>query len=250
MKRFEGKRVALAVHSSRHFRAPAGLGMGPFEGCEIVILADDLDEKNAIMSQTRKSALQIEEIEGQKVSIFKEKLEEDVWTSYVAFPNSRVVLVASDREFLAEVLRRMHDRTGKRALPADLPEWKFIDTRSRFWGLRHYDRSQGKFDPTSPIGGRKSASEPDDQAIGLTFGFEPNGSRLATITYLSGDRGTPGTGHKILAMSDANEARGLNIVVREIAPGVSQGKYSLERLESTDFFFLALSEMFGPAIYI
>jgi hypothetical protein len=250
LKRFEGQRVELAVHSSRHFRAPAGLGMGPFEGCEIVVFADDFDEKNKIISDTRNSALQVEEIQGQQVSIFREKLEEDIWTTYVAFPNSRVVLVASDRAFLAEVLRRMQGGTGKRALPDDLPEWKFIETGSQFWGLRHYDRTQEKLDPTSPLGGRKSASESDDHAIGITFGFDPGHSRSAKVTYLSSDREIAGRANKLLAMSDVNEAKGLNIEVREIAPGVSQGIYSLGRLESTDFFFLALTEMFGPAIYI
>src|SRR6266853_2281016 len=42
----------------------------------------------------------------------KEKLEQDIWTSFVAFPNDHVVLVATDRNYLAEVLARLQARTA------------------------------------------------------------------------------------------------------------------------------------------
>jgi hypothetical protein len=249
--RLQGKRVALAVEGSRHFRAPAGLGMGPFEGCTIVVFDDDLgDDASSLISETRKAALRVEEIQEQKVSIFQEKSEENVWTMFVAFPNRKTVLVASDRNYLIEVLTRLHGGTGKLALPNDLPEWKYVDTKSQFWGLRHYDWNQAKTDPTLPFGGRKSADESVEKAIGITFVFDPSRGKTALITYLSGDKSNSGRVSSLLAMRQAREAKGLNIGIRELAPGVTQGSYTLEQIESTDFFISDLIEMFGPAIYI
>jgi hypothetical protein len=250
-KRLQGKRVVLAIEGSRHFRAPTGLGMGPFEGCAVAVFADDLgDDTSALIRETRKAALRVEEIQGLQVSVFQEKSEENVWTTFVAFPNKHVVLVASDSDYLREVLTRLQSSKGKRALPNDLPEWNYVDTESRFWGLRHYDRNQAKTDPTSPIGGRLTGKEPDEKAVGITFVFDPSRGRSATITYLSGDKGLTGKAKELLEMGNAPEAKGLNIVIREIAPGVSQGTYSLERVEPTDTFFFLLSYLFGHAIYL
>jgi hypothetical protein len=249
-KRLQGKRVLLAVEGSRHFRAPAGLGLGPFEGCAIVVFADDIGNDASLpIRETRKAALRVEKIQGQQVSVFQEKSEEDTWTAFVAFPNKRVVLVASDRDYLKEVLNRLQNGSGERALPSDLPEWKYVDTESRFWGLRHYDRSQAKTDPTSPIGGRLTGKEPDKKAIGITFVFDPSRGRLATITYLSGDKSLTGKASPLLALGQ-EDAKGLNIQVREIAPGVEQGSYSLERIEPIDTFIFLLSCLLGHAIYL
>ncbi len=248
--RLQGKRVVLAVEGSRHFRAPGDLGLMPFEGCAIAVFADDLGEDAKwFVRETRKAALRLEEIQGQQVSVFQEKVEGDTWTTFVAFPNKHVVLVASDREYIREVLTRLQGGKGKRALPSDLPEWKYVDTESRFWGLRHYDRNQAKTDPSSPFGGRKSANSPDEKAIGTTFVFDPSRGRSATITYLSGDKSLTGKA-SLLAMGQAREARGLDIRYRQLGPGVVQGSYSLEHMEPIQFFLFALEGMLGHGVYL
>src|SRR5579859_3411980 len=250
--RLQGKDVVLAVEGSRHFRAPAGLGLMPFEGCAIVVFADDLgNDARLFLRETRKAAVRLEEIQGQQVSVFQVKAEEDTWTTFVAFPNKNVVLVASNLDYLKEVLTRLQGGKGERALPSDLPEWKHVDTESRVWGLRHYDRSQAKTDPSSPFGGRKSANDPDEKAIGVTFAFDPSRGRSATVTYLSDDKSiTAKANAGILTMSHAPEAKGLNIKFRELAPGVVEASYSLEQMEPIDFFLFALEGMLGHAVYL
>lgn len=187
-KHLEGKAINLALEGARHFRPPAGLGEMPFEGCAIAVFADNLrNEIGSFTKETRSSTLKIERIEDQDVPVFQEKLEQDTWTTFVAFANEQVILVASDRNYLAEVLARLRGKIGQRALPSDLPEWRYVNTNARFWGVRHYDKSQAQADPSSPYGGRKSANFPDEQAVGLTFVFDPQGGRSATVTYLSGD---------------------------------------------------------------
>jgi hypothetical protein len=250
--RLQGKRVVLAVEGSRHFRAPAGLGLMPFEGCLITMFADELsDVASSFTRETRKAALRVEEIEGQQILVFQEKEEEDTWTTFVAFPNEHVVLIASNRDFLREVITRLKGHQGKRAIPNDTPEWRYVDAGAQFWGVRHYDRSQAKMDPSSPFGGRKSANVPDEQGIGITFVFDPRQGRSATITYLSGNKGiAENPNASLLTMRQSREAKGLDIRCRALGPGIVQGSYSLNQIESTDFFLFVLEGFLGHAVYL
>jgi hypothetical protein len=251
-KDLEGKTINLALEGARHFRPPADLGEMPYEGCAIVVFADSLrNEISSFTKDNRRSALKVERIEDQDVLVFQEKLERDTWTTFVAFPNEHMIFAASDRSYLAEVLARFRGRIGQRALPSDLPEWKYVNTGARFWGVRHYDKNQAQTDPSSPYDGRKSANVPDEQAIGLTFVFDPQGGKLATLTYLSGNSKI---GQKPsdspLRMAESSEAKGLDIKYRELSPGVVQGTYSLERFQALQFFLFALEATLGHAIYL
>lgn len=250
--RLQGKRVVLAVEGSRHFRAPAGLGLMPFEGCLITVFGDELsDVETSFIRETRKAALRAEEIHGQQILVFQKKEEEDTWTTFVAFPNKHVVLIASNRDYLRAVITRLQGNRGERAIPNDMPEWRYVDAEARFWGVRHYDRSQAKMDPSSPFGGRKPANVPDEQGIGITFVFDPKQGRSATITYLSGDKSiaeNPNT--SLLAMRQSQETKGLDIRCRALGPGIVQGSYSLKQDESTNFFFFVLEGFLGHAVYL
>jgi hypothetical protein len=126
---------------------------------------------------------------------------------------------------------------------------KYVNTNARFWGLRHYDKSQTQFDPSSPY--RKSTDFPDEQAVGLTFVFDPESGRSATVTYLSGNLSIGSKpSDSPLSMAHAPEAKGLDIKIRELSPGVLEGSYSLERLQAVQFFLFVLVGTLGHAIYL
>jgi hypothetical protein len=251
--RLKNKRVSLAIEGARHFRPPSDLGEMPFEGCAIAVFVDDLDTDMAsFVKDNRKSILRVEQVEGQAVAVLREKLERDMWTAYVAFPNNRMIIVATNRDYLSEVLARLEGKKGNRALPNDLPEWKYVNTDLQFWGLRHYDRTQAKLDPSSPFGGRKSANDPDEQAIGLVYIFDgSNGGNTAKITYLSADASlgsrpdaTP------LSMVKGHDAGALHIKYREVSPGVVEGSYTLKNAGQVSFFFFVFMGMLGHAVFI
>jgi len=251
-KRLEKKTVNFAVEGSRHFRPPAGLGETLYEGCSVILFTDDLrDEISSFAKDAPRSALKVEEMENHQVFVFQEKLEEDTWTTFVAFPDDHMVLLATDRHYLTEVLTRINGKIGARALPHDLPEWKYVNTQARVWGVRHYDNSQSQFHPTSPQGGRKSANFPDEQAIGLTFVFDPQSGRLATVTYLSRDPAIASKPTQTpLGMANSPEAKGLDTQYQELSPGVVQAHYSLEHRQAVQFFLFVLEATLGHAIYI
>jgi hypothetical protein len=197
-------------------------------------------------------ALDITEIEGQKVVVFQQPLQLDVWTTFVAFPQKDVVLVATDERFLEQVLVRMRGVKGRAALPESIPEWRFVNRQAQFWGLRHFDKLQAKDDPTSPFGDRKLANVPDEQAIGLTYQCTPSKEREVTLTYLSGlkkeirkiDQ------ERFASSTHQQEAAGLHIQYRELEPGVLQSTCDVSRPGSLEWFIRVLLGNLGHAIYI
>jgi hypothetical protein len=248
----KGKRISLAIEGARHFRPPKGLGEMPYEGCAVALLVDDLDTNmTSFVKQNRKSILKVDQIEGQPVAVFQEKLENDTWTAFVAFPNKNILTVATNRDYLREVLARLQGKKGKRALPDDLPEWKYVNTDLQFWGLRHFDRTQAKLDPSSPFGGQKAANDADEQAIGLVYVFDRSSGKTAKITYLTGDTSLGSRPDAtLLSMGKGSEAAALDIKYREIGPGVVEGSYTLKNTGQVSFFFFVFMGMLGHAVFL
>lgn len=254
-KHLNGEKVLFAMEASRHFRTPKGLGEAAFQGCAMAIFEDDLqDRRDAFMKDSASTALRVEEIAGHEVAIFREQLEQDVWTTLVTFPQPGVVLVATDELFLKQVLSRM-DNQGSgtaRALPDTLPEWRYVQRDAKFWGLRHYDHQQSDNDPTSPFGGQKPANVADNTAIGLTYECDPTIAQKATLTYLTG------TGVDLRKIEekrfpttmDPKAITGLHIQYEKLSPGVMRTTYELSQAKPIDLFFFVLTANMGHAIYL
>jgi hypothetical protein len=252
-KHLAGLKVLFALEGSRHFRSPTGLGELPFEGCALAIFQENLeDRRNAFMKEATGVAVRIEEIEGQKVAEFEEQMEQDTWTFFITFPQKGVMLVSTNKQFLQEMLARMRGNEGQRALPDSLREWTYVNKSAQFWGLRHYDKQQAQYDPTSPFGGKKSANFPDEEAVGLTYQCDPRTERRASLTYIAGPRAEtrkiaedrfPDTG-------DPARMAGLHIEHRELAAGVIQSTFDLSHSQPTDLFFFIFMGHLGHAIYL
>ncbi len=252
-KKLAGKEVMFAMEGSRSFRSPSDLGEMTYEGCDIVVFSVDVSSLgDTFMKDSKGVATKFEEMEGQRVAVFKEKMEEDVWTTMVAFPKANVLVVATDRDYLQGVLARIRGASGPRALPDELPEWKYVDVHGHSWGLRHYDKRQASLDPSSPIGGEKSANFPDDLAIGLVFNFDGVQGRTATITYLSGAKDVLGIVREGLfpPRGEEDSVKDLRIQYREITPGVVQGSFNLANSESVFYFFFVLMAGLGHGVYL
>lgn len=252
-KRLEGKKILFAAEGSRAFRAPSGLGELSYEGCAIVIFADDLgDTQETFMKTAGKDALRIDGIESHKVAVFQEKMEEDVWTTFVAFPMKNIVVVATNRDYLREVLARMRAPGMTRAFPESLAEWKYVDTHAEFWGMRHFDRSQSQLDPTSPFGGRKAANLPDEQAIGLTYRCDPSKDLKAALIYLSGDKNgiKDIERNRFPKSSEVESTAALHIEYRDIGPEAILSSYDLNRSGSLSWFMFVFMAHLGHAVFV
>ena len=247
---FKNQKVALAMEGSRKFRLHQGFGLIPFDGCTLTIFAEHLDDRaDQYFKAASATALGIEEVEGHKFLVFQHRLYSDTasWTAFVGFAGPNLLLVATDIGYLRDVLSRIAGKNGVRAVPETLAEWGYVDTGAQFWGLRHFDRSGRDRDPSSPFWDSSKGLEgpwTDEQAIGVTFSFDPATGKGPTITYLSGN---PSAAERILSLS--HEGGKFRPVVRELDARAIAGSYSVEHSQANLFTFY-LGFLLGHAILL
>src|SRR5262249_40378078 len=124
--RLKGATVAFAIQGSRHFRDPLpSLEVMYFEGCSIVVFDHRFGERGKrLMKGLRSRATSTRMVAQTQVLVFHDKLLQAEWDIYLALPRPNVLLVADNLPYLQEVLDRMMERKGPRALPDELPEWR------------------------------------------------------------------------------------------------------------------------------
>ncbi len=274
--RLEGSVVALAMQGSRHFRNPLpDLEVGDFEGCSIVIFDDSFGERGKyVMQALAGTATAMKTVAGIRVLVFHHKLLSAEWDSFLALPRPNVLLAANNLLYLQEVLARMTRTKTLRALPSRLPEWRFLDPDTRFWGLRHYDRAQAKLDPTSPFHEDSAFGHGDPKAVGILFALEARSEKKAVITVLSGDeamirdtlsRGTSSEeaeiasfcGHEVITrdggMTYQDEAPEVGaqyaVELWSPAPGILQRSYTLSRAGALGYFILTMQTSLGRGMW-
>jgi hypothetical protein len=247
-KHLVGRNVLLGVEGSRRFRAPTELGEMLYEGCDIVILQQGLGPaRDALLKQMGSQAKQVQTIAGQQVVLFEETLESDIWKIFICIPEPDVLLCATNRAYLTEVLNRMHQRGQKRALPEDFPEWKHVDTGARFWAVRHYDKDDAQDDPSSPLRGRQGDPRwPDTEAVGIVFSFDPSRSKVATVKYLSGNKDAV----KLFGDQQSQVDQGFKPVIRLAEPGVVEMVVTFADPEEASMFLFVLLGLLGHGTFL
>ncbi|MBI3844900.1 MAG: hypothetical protein HY292_09710 [Planctomycetes bacterium] len=247
-----GRSIALSVEGNKHFRLPHGEGLGDYEGCEVVVIGKDFgDAADSFMvavaadasGKTKVGDVDVLEFEEQTQIAGADQLKPGVkaegrrFVVFIARPEPTVLLVATDRGVIEDVLTRMSRRGSKRALPDDLPEWKQIDTDATFWALRHYDAAAAKDDPTSPLGNGHLQVEADPKAKGLVFFFnEPDGK--PTVRYLSSNANAEAIAAKNWSHPAPGHKENLEPSIEAIAPDVVEITVRSGKPEDTGIFIL------------
>ena len=104
-------------------------------------------------------------------------------------------------------------------------------------------------DPTSPFN-RGFGKTSDPQAIGLIFSFDPDKSKTAMITYISGDESSLHRFQKDDFSERSPAMTQMRVRYREAEPGALEGSYNLEQVESADSFVFVLEALLGHTIYL
>jgi hypothetical protein len=189
-KELKGQKIVCAVEGSCRFRSPKSLGMMPYDGCEIVCFSEDAKAKLGVaFERLLNTAKTKEQVAGTQVAVFHEKLENDDWTFFVAHPRPEILLCATERGYIKEVLERMAGGGKGRALSETLPEWSRVDVKAPVWGVRHYQKENALRDPSSPLNKQAAANHPDPDAVGFVFWYEPGKVASIHARYLSHAKG-------------------------------------------------------------
>ena len=238
--------VKASVEGSRHFRPPTEFGEMRYEGATLFVLDKPLgSHATIVMSELRKGTGPTISVEGTEVVRLREKLEKDLWTFYIAIARPDVVVVATDRNYLSEVLRRRSGNGSPRALPATLPEWQWVNTSAPYWALRHYRRDRGDGDPSSPFVRNGSAGVFDDDAIGLTASATDDG-RTFVVHYLSTSKAAKAVVEEIWK----HPADGVDPEIRAVAENVTEVRFTPASADGVRGFFFFLFAALGHAIYV
>ena len=247
VKELLGAPVDLVVEGARNFRAPKNLGGMPFDGCQIVVFGQEFGSRgDALMKALEGRAEKKLEIDGFRVLLNNEQLEEDLWEFYVVRPLPNVFIVATQEGYLKETLNRINQKALARALPEDLPEWKYIDRKARLWAVRHFDKRRAESDPSSPFGGQKSGNVRDEEATGLAFSYSAVPGRIPTVYYLSNNKNAV----RIAKEFWSHPSDTLTPGVRQFAPGVVEVAIKLADEDVLSMLIFVLMGAFGHGVYL
>ncbi len=135
-----GRRVALAIEGSGRFRmVPKGpCAVTLYQGCHLLLFEEDLGRAgDSFMRSVLAAADETETLAGHKVARFTVPVNErDNFMLLIARPRPRMILAATDRDYLSEFFRRMEHRPTEVAFPKSLPHWKQIEPNAGFWAMR------------------------------------------------------------------------------------------------------------------
>jgi hypothetical protein len=239
-----GRKVLLAVEGSRCFRVPRASGVLPYQGCEISIVEESAAPAlTSAVQSIVKTAKKTTEIAGKSVAVFEEKAGKHIWTFFLVQPKPQILLYATHRGYLQQVLEQMEKAPETRAMPPELPEWKIVDTASPVWAIRHYSKAAAAKDITSPLReGRAIANVRDTEAVGLAFSGDPAAKR-ATVWYLSRSK-------NLIAIASKNFApEVLKPKVEQAQPGVARVTFVAETDNLWKAFVLVLRVRLGRGVW-
>jgi hypothetical protein len=244
-KELQGQKVLMAMEGSRRFTSPKNLGMMPYEGCHILQFESDDVVRQAFKVCQDKAEKKIE-LAGVQVAVFSEKMEEDVWSIFICRPRAGVLMCATDKAYLETTLKRMNGKAEKRALPAELPEWKHVDRKAKIWGVRHYRKEFAKTDPSSPLRPRAAANVPDPTAVGFVFWYSPGAENMIRARYLSQAKDAV----EIAAKGWNHPSEKLEPTIKRADAGVVEISESLAEDRTAHMFLFVLLGYLGHGIYL
>jgi hypothetical protein len=240
-KELAGQKVLCVVEGSRRFTAPGELGLMPYEGCHIFQFDPEFDEAlKKVMRTCEEKADKTIEVASVKVAVFTEKQERDTWIFLVCRPRPDILICATNRDYLEETLKRIDKKPAARAMPADLPEWKYVDIKARVWAIRHYRQETAKNDPSSPL--HPDGSDAD--AVGFVFWVGADSGKVAQVRYLSDAKDA------LKIATNEWEVLQLNPEVKQAAPGVIEIAISIAKDEAAGMFLFALMLRLGHGILV
>src|SRR5256714_1730199 len=134
-----GAHIRFAVEGARAFRAPRGLGLGPYEGCHILAFENvDGPVIDRFMSALETAGAAATRVAGVDVMLVKWRAEEDEWSAFVVRARPDVIVIATSERMLSEVLDRAQRGGGGRAFPRRLQGWAGVGTAASGLGVPPY----------------------------------------------------------------------------------------------------------------
>lgn len=113
-KRLKDMRIIMAVHASCRFSAPnVDRAQVKYAGCQLVLFEQEITASaDKLLGDMAADADGSFRIGGRHVVRFKEEWHRQDWTFLVCFPLPKVLVVATDEQYLRELIGRMDQPTS------------------------------------------------------------------------------------------------------------------------------------------
>ena len=185
-------------------------GCVSYEGCDLAIFEKDVP--NTLVDAIKKLSARVTQAGSFKAyEVIAKDGREDV-PLYFAQPATNVLVAATNLGFLETLLKRVDTRPKDLAFPANLPEWKYVDSAAPAWGIRHF---------------RKKTL--DAEASGLTFSVTPKDSAIV-FHYISSGGTRVETFKKMLEELSGEEG----LPVKAIADDAVQASWQIHERRSSE----------------
>lgn len=134
--------VLLAVEGSKNFQVPNGNECSMGEECYILVM------KEGPIARYQAPVKYRYKYKGISVDVKSTTHGSDDIELFEASPRKNILVMTTSKEYMQTVLTRMSKRHKDRAMPPDLPEWKYVSRDSVFYVIRHFAKQSD--DPMSP----------------------------------------------------------------------------------------------------
>lgn len=159
-KSLELLKILWTVQAGRKFGQIEKIpGCVSYEGCDLAIFEKDVPI--TLVDAIKKLSAHVTQAGSFRVYEVVAKDGRDDVPLYFAQPATNALVAATHLGFLETLLKRVDARPMELAFPANLPEWKYVDTASPAWGIHHY---------------RKKT--PDAEGTGITFSVTPKDTAI------------------------------------------------------------------------
>ncbi len=186
----KGLKLDRVVSGSRNFRTPTNMGASLFDGCSVMVIAEDSPISDRQIMQEASINCDFKEREfGLEILCFKKQIMDDAWTFYMCSVSPDIILWASDRRYLYELLARRKAKTARQAFLPSSELWRNLDVRSDFFALRDFRKCKSPrtyLNPTllfEPTDGREYI---DKRPFGYRVSYKYSTTALEE-TYISYD---------------------------------------------------------------
>lgn len=159
------------VDGARHNMAIKDLGLLKYEGCKIVGL--EADEYRRLRQQAAQKSVRNGVVGGLTAFVFTDPNDPDKWTYYEAFDDG-MMFCATDKPYLAEVLKRRAHPVPTRALPETLAQWQYIDKAAPLWAVE-------KFAPSNQPEARADLDDP--KVAGIAVSMDDRKEKVTVISF-------------------------------------------------------------------
>ena len=172
-----GHTVKFALSGVREFQSFSGLGLGPYDGCAVIVFSEPL---GASFSSAA-SGLPKENWDGATVLHLSTERQGSLRSAperlnlFVIELGSNILAAATDRDSLRYVLERRNGHQTDRALPDALPEWRVVDVTAAAWAMRHYKHTNDGRTREGVLSLGYKEELNDQEAVGVVYNAQPVG---------------------------------------------------------------------------